>query len=96
MRATPFLPLCALLVLSVHVHAQQPQDPCNLPEQKQLNFWIGEWDLTWPGKNAGEIRRGSNSIRRILGDCVVKENFMGEAPPHLPGEKCLDFRHGYR
>jgi hypothetical protein len=28
--------------------AAQPK-PCSEPEQKQLEFWVGEWDLTWPG-----------------------------------------------
>src|SRR5213080_5487004 len=26
----------------------QPQ-PCSAPEQKQMDFWLGDWELTWPG-----------------------------------------------
>ncbi len=86
MRATCFLLSGILLFLPVHGFAQRPQDPCKLPEQKQLNFWVGDWDLTWQGKDASEIRHGSNSIRRILGDCVVEENFASQTPPILLGK----------
>jgi hypothetical protein len=64
--------------------AAQPK-PCSESEQKQLDFWVGEWDLTWPGSNAGEIARGMNSIRRILDGCVVEENFSGGDAVHLRG-----------
>ena len=56
--------------------APQPQ-PCSDAKQKQLDFWVGEWDLTWPGQNQGEVAHGSNSIKRIMDGCVVQENFSG-------------------
>jgi len=61
-------------------------NPCAAPEQKQLDFWVGEWDLTWPGEKQGEVDRGSNSIRRVLESCVVEENFSGESAMHLRGK----------
>ncbi len=57
-------------------NAVQPK-PCAEPEQKQLEFWVGEWDLTWPGNKAGETAHGTNSIRRILDGCIVEESFSG-------------------
>ena len=54
-----------------------PANPCTLPQQKQFEFWVGEWDLTWPGQKAGEIAHGTNSIKRIMDGCVVQENFSG-------------------
>jgi hypothetical protein len=60
-------------------------NPCAVPEQKQLDFWVGEWDLTWPGQNAGEVGHGANNIKRILDGCVVQENFSGGDSMHLPG-----------
>jgi hypothetical protein len=54
-----------------------PVQPCADARQKQLDFWVGDWDLTWPGGNQGEIARGSNSIKRIMDGCVVQENFSG-------------------
>lgn len=81
----------ALLSLSLFfstlpLFAQQSahSDPCVAPEQKQLEFWVGEWDLTWPGAKAGETAHGTNSIRRILDGCVVQENFSG-GEAHLRG-----------
>jgi hypothetical protein len=83
--------LCVLLLsLAVSsVVAQQsqqtaPPDPCAAAEQKQLEFWVGEWNLTWPGAKAGEVGHGTNSIKRILGGCVVQENFSG-GDQHLRG-----------
>ncbi|HEX8812917.1 MAG TPA: DUF1579 family protein [Terracidiphilus sp.] len=71
-----------ILIVAAAVSAQtaapptQPQ-PCADAKQKQLDFWVGEWDLTWPGQNQGEVARGSNSIKRIMDGCVVQENFSG-------------------
>jgi len=62
-----------------------PADPCSGVQQKQLDFWVGEWDLTWPGEKAGETGHGSNSIRRIMDGCVVQENFSGGDSMHLRG-----------
>lgn len=46
---------------------------CTTPEQRQFDFWVGEWDVTKPdGAVAGRSR-----IERILGDCVVFEHWTG-------------------
>ena len=70
--------------------APQPK-PCSEPEQKQLEFWVGDWDLTWPGNNAGEIAHGTNSIQRILDGCIVEENFSGGDAMHLRGRSVSIF-----
>lgn len=53
--------------------------PCSSPEARQFDFWLGEWDLSWPaeqsGGEAGERGTGSNRIERLFGDCVIEENF---------------------
>lgn len=51
--------------------------PCSETQQKQFDFWVGSWDLTWPGNSAGEVAHGTNNITRILDGCVVQENFSG-------------------
>jgi len=33
--------------------AVAPPNPCAAPEQRQLEFWVAEWDLTWPGEKQG-------------------------------------------
>ncbi len=34
-----------------------------------LDFWVGEWNAQWDGGG------GTNSIKRILNDSVIQENF---------------------
>jgi hypothetical protein len=65
--------------------------PCAAKEQQQLEFWVGEWDLTWPGTKPGEVQHGTNSIRRVLDGCVVEENFSGGDEMHLRGKSVSMF-----
>lgn len=51
--------------------------PCSSGEARQLDFWLGEWDLTWQGGS------GTNEITRRFGDCVIEENFEGNMPGGL-------------
>jgi hypothetical protein len=78
----------AASVLAAHSQtaapAAQPQ-PCADARQKQLDFWVGEWDLTWPGENQGEVARGTNSIKHTMDGCVVEENFSGGDSMKLRG-----------
>src|SRR5262249_17794032 len=85
--------LCFLLVAvsSAQQSGGATQNPCALPEQRQLDFWVGEWDLTWPGNNAGEVQHGTNSIHRVLDNCVVEENFSGEKDMRLRGRSVSIF-----
>ncbi len=71
--------------------ASAPANPCAAPEQRQLDFWVGEWALTWPGNKAREVQHGTNSIRRVLENCVVEENFSGETDMHLRGKSVSIF-----
>lgn len=89
--------LCAILFslfVPVAIFAQQspkPADPCAAPQQKQFDFWVGEWDLTWPGQKVGDVGHGTNSIKRIMDGCVVQENFSGENSVHLRGTSVSTF-----
>ncbi len=68
----------------------QPQ-PCSAPEQKQMDFWLGDWELTWPGNSTGDAGHGTNSINRILDGCIVEENFSGGESMHLRGRSVSIF-----
>lgn len=46
--------------------------PCGGAEYRQFDFWVGEWEVTANGKVAG-----TNSVTRILGDCVIHEEWTG-------------------
>jgi hypothetical protein len=88
--------LVIIVALSVSGYSQQPSTSsppnlCLLPEQKQLDFWLGEWDLTWPAAKEGEIDHGTNSVHRILDGCVVEENFSAETSGHLRGRSVSIF-----
>jgi hypothetical protein len=78
-RFSPFA-LMAFFVTTC-LAQQPPQKRCDLPEQKQFDFWVGDWDLTTAGKKPGEVLHNSNTIKRILGGCIVQENFVGGNNP---------------
>lgn len=45
--------------------------PCrNNPKNREFDFWVGEWNVTALGQQAG-----TNDIKLILGDCVLFENW---------------------
>ena len=75
--APVFLLFAVATVVGQQSTPTKPPDPCTAVEQKQLNFWVGEWGLTWPGSNAGQMDHGTNSIKRVLDGCVVQETFSG-------------------
>jgi len=53
--------------------------PCSSAEARRFDFWLGEWDLTWPAEQAGgepgQTMTGTNHIARLFGPCVIEENF---------------------
>lgn len=54
-----------------------PPPPCSAPEFRQMDFWLGTWDVQWqatPGTPAG---RGTNTITREYDGCVIQEAFDG-------------------
>ena len=42
------------------------------PESRAFDFWVGDWEVTANGAPAGTSR-----VERILGDCVIFENWTG-------------------
>jgi hypothetical protein len=65
--------LICLSLWSVTAMAQPPATPsCVIPEYRQFDFWVGEWDVTITGT---EKQAGTNSIRRILSGCVLHESW---------------------
>lgn len=75
---TPFLLYCLVVFLSIPVSlwSQTPEQPipCSTPEYRQMDFWIGDWEVKNP---KGEIV-GTNRIDQILGTCVLMENWKGK------------------
>jgi hypothetical protein len=87
MNCSRVVVVCILLLANFSIAQSKAAapNPCAASEQHQFDFWVGEWDASWPGSKAGEIQHGSNSIRRVLDGCVVEENFSGGSDMHLRG-----------
>ncbi len=58
------------LLLGYIVHSQTlPESPENY-----FDFWVGEWEATWD-EGDGKVGKGTNSIRKVLDEKVIEENF---------------------
>lgn len=76
------LALLIVIVLFVNINGQQ--NPCTLPESAQFDFWLGDWVLEWKDQK-GNLQYVSNSIKKVLGGCVIEENFVGTGQPPFTG-----------
>jgi tetratricopeptide (TPR) repeat protein len=60
--------------------AKKNQRPCAYsPENRQFDFWVGEWDVS---TTQGSVPSGNSNIELILGDCVVLENWKSLNSPY--------------
>ncbi len=60
--------------------AKKNQRPCAYTaENRQFDFWIGEWSVT---TTQGDIPAGDSKIELILEDCVVQENWKSQNGPY--------------
>jgi len=58
--------------------------PCSAPEYRQLDFWVGEWDLEFDQAPGQPVGRATNSIRKDeYGGCAIVERFV--QPRGRPG-----------
>jgi len=83
MRRFSFL---VLLLAAAFPAAAQQTVGCNSPESKQLDFWVGEWDLTY-----GDGGKGTNRITKILDGCAILEEFTGAPGVKLNGRSFSTF-----
>ncbi len=72
--------IALVLAASAAAQAQQPAYGCDSPESKQLDFWVGEWDLSYLAQ--GNVVRSRNRVTKILDGCMIFEEFTG--PPGSP------------
>jgi hypothetical protein len=52
-------------------------NPCDRPECRQFDFWLGDWNVY---DAAGNLQ-GTNRVESILDRCVVLENWKGTQGP---------------
>ncbi len=75
MHRTGTLVSCLSLVIVTTVAAQQPPGPaCGAPEQRQFDFWVGDWEVT---DSAGATVYGTNHVALEEGRCLIHENWAG-------------------
>lgn len=65
--------LLALTATPASLVAQEP-GPCADPEFQQLDFWVGEWEVTGPD---GQVI-GNSTVRPILDGCAIREEWSRE------------------
>jgi hypothetical protein len=75
--------LCLVLLCGAVAGAQTPSGtapaptpvpkPCIAPENRQFDFWLGDWDVVDPQGQP----QGTSRIESILSGCVVLENWTG-------------------
>lgn len=73
----------SIIFFSASIQGQEgtpKEPPCASPEFSQFDFWVGEWNLTW-----GDSGRGTNTIDKVMGGCVIQENFDGTPSIQLKG-----------
>ncbi|HXP24119.1 MAG TPA: hypothetical protein VN807_08255, partial [Candidatus Sulfotelmatobacter sp.] len=59
--------------------AAPPKPPsCDAAEFHRMDFWLGDWNLTWDGG------KGTNHVTREFSGCVIHENFRAEAQGATP------------
>ena len=90
----PAKPLALVFIglLTLAVSAEDtPASPCAASQQRQFDFWLGNWALTWPGDKPGQRAHGTNHIVRILDGCVLQEQFDGGSDMHLRGTSLTTF-----
>lgn len=83
------LVIVTLLSASIAASRAAPPPPatCPAPEARQLDFWVGEWDLTGRMRTADGWRDtpATNHVRAILGGCVIEERFLMAVEGGLEG-----------
>ena len=68
---------------------------CDSPESRQLDFWLGEWELTYQGDD-GKPAKSRNRISKVLDGCAVLEEFSGAPGTKLDGRSYSTFDRATR
>lgn len=79
MKSALFLFFCPLALVPVLVPVHADPAAADNPAAA-LDFWIGDWALTWESKDG--MAHGANHISRMLDGKVIREDFStaGESP----------------
>jgi len=63
---------CILFAITNNYCYAQNPGPCDLPEYRQFDFWLGDWDVfeSGSGTSTAHVR-----VDGILGSCVLHEHY---------------------
>lgn len=64
-----------VVALATQATAPPPDTSCKAPEYRQLDFWVGDWDLTFDKGNGVEGRAENHIKKDEFGSCVIVERF---------------------
>ena len=71
---SPAAPVLPHLPTTPTTPPPKPPVPCTAIENRQFDFWIGDWDVFNPAGQAA----GANLIKSILNGCVLHESWKGK------------------
>ena len=90
--AVAFMMLIALALPALAADQKQPAArPCSEGNYRAFDFWVGEWDVSWPAQGGTPEGHGTNKVSRALDNCVIIENFSGEQSIPLRGMSISTF-----
>jgi len=75
--AAPVLTFSVLASVSPAMKAA----PCEGPEYRAFDFWIGEWDVHRPDGSLA----GTNRIEKVYGGCALRETYAAAAAATAQG-----------
>jgi hypothetical protein len=88
--------LALALAAAPAAYAQsKPVYGCDSPESRQLDFWVGDWELSYKGPSGG-MTTSRNRITRTLGGCAILEEFTGAPGTQLDGRSYSTFDRATR
>lgn len=87
--------LCLCLAPGCVAAQAPPSHGCDSPESRQLDFWLGEWELTYRQPD-GAVGKSRNRITKVLDGCVVLEEFSGAPGVKLEGRSVSTFDRNTR
>ena len=56
--------------------AAPPPPPCATAEHRQLDFWVGDWELEFDLPNGGKGKATNRITRDAFGSCAIVEHFV--------------------
>jgi hypothetical protein len=87
LRVSVMLVLLGLSIASASGAPTRPPAGCNIPEYRQFDFWLGDWDTFDPGDSTASIARAH--IDLIAAGCALHELY--EQTDGLIGDSILSF-----